>query len=160
MNYAKVLLWLIALPVWAEERPLLPPPPPPSIAVDTAKTATPKDIPPLPKPPDLDIKDPTIMPPRFREAVKHMEPATTGKSNGASERTNLPKIRLVGKSQGGHRAPSALLQVDTQTFLVQQGSQLSLPSSTGEGVTLKVESISESCVQLMVLPLNKRIFLY
>ncbi len=114
----------------------------------------------VPKTSVREIKDPTDMSPRFRQAMKQMVPSG-GKGGNAADRITLPEIRLAGRSLGGkHGGATALIQIkDAPPFLVRPGSQFSVPSPSGDSLTIRVESIDEGSVQLVVLPYNRRLFI-
>jgi hypothetical protein len=108
-----------------------------------------------------DIKDPTGMSPRFQQAMKQMVPNAGGKGGNAADKISIPKIRLAGKSLGGKGGATAMLQIeDRPPFLVRAGSQFSVStSSSGDSLTIRVDSIDETSVQLVILPNNKRLFI-
>lgn len=104
------------------------------------------------------MRDPTTMTPRFRDAMRQMVPPSA-KGGSSVAGSSLAKLRLVGKGIGGGKPPSALLEFNDQIYLVRQGSQISLAGQGREPLTIRVESITESGVQLVVLPQNERLFL-
>lgn len=92
--------------------------------------------------------------------MKQMSPAAGGKGGNAVDRLALPKMRLAGKSLGGKQGATAMIQIEEKPpFLVRKGSQFTLPSGSGEVLTIRVDSIDESNVQLVILPYNKSFFL-
>ncbi len=112
------------------------------------------------------LRDPTVMSPRFREALKNMS------SQGNSATTNdpahpaapkMPTIRLLGLISGAGGQPSALLGIgkDQQPYLVTGGVEISLTSedSPGGGTTIEVKSVTRSEVQLLLKPFNRMIIL-
>ena len=107
-----------------------------------------------------EVRDPTAMPERFRNAMKHMIPGMgkdgAAKGGGAAE---IPEIHVAGKSVGGGGQPTAILQIEKRTYLVRQGSQVTFPGSNHERLTVRVESIDASGVELLLLPNNERLFL-
>jgi hypothetical protein len=108
-----------------------------------------------------DIKDPTGMSSRFQQAMKQMVPSAGGKGGNAADKISIPKIRLAGRSLGGKGGATAMIQIeDRPPFLVRPGSQFSVStSSSGESLTIRVDSIDETNVQLVILPYNKRLFI-
>lgn len=107
-----------------------------------------------------EVRDPTAMPERFRNAMKQMIPGISkdgaAKGGGSGE---IPEIHVAGKSVGGVGPPTAVLQIEKRTYFVRQGSQVTFPGSNHERLTVRVESIGASGVELLVLPNNERLFL-
>jgi hypothetical protein len=116
------------------------------------------------------LRDPTVMSPRFREALKNMSPQAaqstpSGQGNNAPLPVpKMPVIRLLGLISGSGGAPSALLGIgkDQQPYLVTGGVEISLSSEDspeGEVATIEVKAVTRSEVQLLLKPLNKKIIL-
>lgn len=150
-----------------------PTPAPPNAAQTTGAAAARPDAgaaPPTgetPKPagggrlPPREVKDPTNMSSRFQQAMKQMVPSGGGGRGGANaDKLSIPKLHLAGKSLGGRNGGSAMIQIQDGTpFLVRLGSQFTIMSSSGETLTVRVDSIDQSGVQLVILPHNRRIFI-
>ena len=114
------------------------------------------------------LADPTVMAPRFRDALKNVlpqtttQPAATGQGN-AVPAPKMPSIRLLGLISGSGGQASALLGIgkDQQPYLVTGGSEVSLTNedSPGAAITLEVKSVSRSEVKLLLKPFNRMIIL-
>lgn len=143
------LLWLACLPAYADPSPPMaaaPAFPPVSSGVSAGQN------------PGNAIKDPTIEPKRFRDAWKQMVPGTAFKGGaGSAGKPKVPEIRLLGKILGPGRPPTALLQIEKQTYVAQQGSQISVLTQSKDLVTLRVESVGPAGVGLLLLPSGERL---
>ena len=113
------------------------------------------------------LRDPTVMSPRFREALRNLSPPSTqpmpgGQNNAAPPPLpKIPPIRLIGLISGSAGEPSALLEIGKeQPYLVVKGSEISLTSDdSSAGGSIEVKSVTRSGVQLLVKPYNKTIIL-
>ena len=102
------------------------------------------------------LRDPTVMSPRFREALRNLSPPGTqpmpgGQNNAAPPPTpKIPLIRLIGLISGNAGEPSALLEIGKeQPYLVVKGSEISLPGDdSSAGGSIEVKSVTRSGVQL------------
>jgi ferric-dicitrate binding protein FerR (iron transport regulator) len=96
-----------------------------------------------------DSADPTRLSPRFEQALRAAAPERRGAAEGAGQ-VKLPAIALAGMASGGGGPPSALLRVDTTTYLVRSGSELTLTTPDGQGAVLRVEAVGEAEVRVRI----------
>jgi hypothetical protein len=106
------------------------------------------------------VIDPTVMSPRFREALRAYAPKTDallGRAIGTVSAQPIPSIRIVGRVHGGIRDPHVYLQIgDGAPHLVKRGSTLSAMDGS---LTMDVVDIAPDKVELLIPSLNKTIIL-
>ena len=150
---ATALCWTTNAP--AEEKPVARP------SAESGTELSPSDAKPL--------RDPTVMSPRFREALKNMSPQANP-SNPAGQGNappppapKMPAIRLLGLISGNGGQASAMLGIgkDQQMYLVTSGVEITFEDADSQGgvVTIEVKTVTRSEVQLLLKPLNRKITL-
>lgn len=150
---AAVLCWTVN--ALAEDKPVARP------SAESGADLSPSEAKPL--------RDPTVMSPRFREALKNMSPQANpstpaGQGNAPPPPApKMPAIRLLGLISGNGGQPSALLGIgkDQQMYSVTSGVEITFEDEDTQGgvVTIEVKTVTRSEVQLLLKPLNRKITL-
>lgn len=108
------------------------------------------------------LRDPTVMSPNFRDALRHLsnngvssnEDAEDTSSASTVQQLGLPDIQLVGKMLSQTGINTVVFKMNEQYFHFEVGDQISKVIDN-QVVTLHVQEISQHSVRLLVMPFNK-----
>lgn len=154
------------------QRPSLPRPPAQKTpTVFDAPAPAQPTAPPEPSPPDRQnralgntsgeppLRDPTQPSGRLEGVVGSLRMGQgTSRAAGAP---GLPPVVLRGRIVGPLEPPAAMLEIDGQLYIVQQGSSLPVPSAAfgPGGLTLNITELNNSEVRIEIMPLRQEIVL-
>ncbi|MGE3536612.1 MAG: hypothetical protein AB7N91_04135 [Candidatus Tectimicrobiota bacterium] len=102
------------------------------------------------------LQDPTAPDARLLDLLSSA-PSRAGQTPAPAEK--LPRVTLRGRVLTQHTAPAAVLEIEGKFYVVRQGSELSMPGSTGGTLVLSVSVLSAEEVRIRVSPMNQIIVL-
>lgn len=106
------------------------------------------------------LRDPTQPGEELRDLVAPIRMGQTG-GKGAAGGIDFPDIQLKGRIVGPTKAPGAIVEIDEQYYILEEGSEVTVSApNVGLGtVTLNVTELTALEVRIEVMPLRQAIVL-